>query len=144
MDLDWALLGLRLLATVVIYSFLGVAFYIIWRDLRSTEYYVMVQTGGTPRLRILAAPDDNQVGDAVPVLPQTVLGRHRNNTVVIEAEAVAQRHARLQWINGHWWLEDMGSRAGTLLNDTQLSKPARLTHGDVIGIGPWRFRLEME
>jgi len=34
MNFDWILLGLRILATIILYAFLGVAFYIIWQDLK--------------------------------------------------------------------------------------------------------------
>jgi pSer/pThr/pTyr-binding forkhead associated (FHA) protein len=44
--------------------------------------------------------------------------------------------------NGVWWLEDLGSRGGTILNDSPLSKPTPLAEGDIIGIGSLRFKLE--
>jgi pSer/pThr/pTyr-binding forkhead associated (FHA) protein len=39
-------------------------------------------------------------------------------------------------------LEDLGSRHGTLLNDSPVVKPTSLSNGDIIGIGKLRFRLE--
>jgi uncharacterized membrane protein len=32
---DWILLALRILTTLILYTFVGVAFYIIWRDLNN-------------------------------------------------------------------------------------------------------------
>jgi hypothetical protein len=33
-SLEWILLGLRVVAAVILYSFLGIAFYLIWRELK--------------------------------------------------------------------------------------------------------------
>ena len=46
--------------------------------------------------------------------------------------------------NGQWWLEDRASRNGTLLNGVPVQQPVIVTDGDVIGIGNYHFRLEME
>ena len=48
----------------------------------------------------------------------------------------------LRWDGSGWWLEDLGSRNGTMLNDLKLVKPTPLAEGDVIGIGALRLRLE--
>ena len=37
MSLEWILLGLRLVATVILYTFLGLAFYLIWRELKQAQ-----------------------------------------------------------------------------------------------------------
>jgi hypothetical protein len=37
MSLEWILLGLRLAATIILYTFLGLAFYLIWRELKQAQ-----------------------------------------------------------------------------------------------------------
>jgi hypothetical protein len=140
MSLEWILLGLRVLATVILYSFLGLAFYLIWRDLKRVE----IQPRLNYHLRVMVANGNESwaVDEILPLQPVTSLGRDDKNTIVLHEPAASARHARLSRTNGTWWLEDLGSRSGTTLNELPLSKPAPLTEGDIIGIGSIRFRLE--
>jgi pSer/pThr/pTyr-binding forkhead associated (FHA) protein len=78
-----------------------------------------------------------------PLQPVTLLGRDANNTIVIPDSAASARHARLSRENGVWWLEDLGSKNGTLLNELPLSRPTTIEPGDVIGIGDLRLVLEV-
>jgi hypothetical protein len=142
-SLDWILLGLRLVTTIILYSFLGVAFYIIWRDLKQ-----MVpdreQLPASHYLRVIAPVDSPApaVNETLPLQPVTLLGRDPDNTIILNDSSASGHHARLVQENGVWWLEDLGSRNGTMLNDLKLAKPAPLAEGDVIGIGLLRLRLE--
>jgi pSer/pThr/pTyr-binding forkhead associated (FHA) protein len=45
---------------------------------------------------------------------------------------------------GQWWLEDQGSRNGTLLNGTRIAGPTVVSAGDVIGVGRTQLKLELE
>jgi pSer/pThr/pTyr-binding forkhead associated (FHA) protein len=141
MSLEWILLGLRVLATVILYSFLGLAFYLIWRDLKRIE----IQSQVNYQLRVIAANGNEPwaVGETLPLQPVTILGRGAKNTIVLHEPTASTRHARLSRTNGTWWLEDLGSQSGTTLNELPLSKPIPLTEGDIIGIGSVRFRLEV-
>ena len=145
MSLDWILLGLRVLATLILYSFLGLAVYIIWRDLKSAEQLATSQIQ-YHHLRVLTPGDDHElaVGDMVPLQPVTYLGRDPDNTIVLNDSLASNRHARISRENGVWWLEDLGSTNGTTLNNLPVSKPISLTHHDCIGIGSSRFQIELE
>lgn len=142
-NLDWILLGLRLLTTVVLYTFLGLAFYIIWRALKqaaaATNQQERPNLGG---LRLISAAEPH-AGAILPLQPVTLLGRDPANAVVVNDAAASSRHARISRKNGVWLLEDLDSQTGTMLNDSPLSKPAPLADGDVIGIGTTRFRVEL-
>lgn len=142
MSLDWILLGFRILSTIVLYTFLGIAFYIIWRDLKSAEIRNAAQTEVTAHLRVIATAEEKlmPVGEVLPLQPVTLLGRDPENTIALNDASA--RHARLSRENGVWWLEDLDSQNGTLLNGLPLSKSTPLANGDIIGIGSTRFRLE--
>lgn len=144
MTFEWLLFGLRLLATAVLYTFLGLAFYLIWRSLQPARY--QPESGAKYHLRVLTAESDPalSVGSRLMLQPDTQLGRDPANTIVLRDAAASGQHARLHRDSGVWWLEDMGSRNGTLLNDLPLTKPATLAEGDVIAIGGTRLRLESE
>ncbi len=142
MSLEWVLLGLRILATIILYTFLGVAFYIIWRDLKQLEGQATPQTQTTYQLRVVAAAEDQPlaVGETLPLQALTVLERTAENSIVVRDDPVTAAQTRLRQENGVWWLEDLGS--DTLLNELPLSKPTPLAEGDIIGIGSLRFKLE--
>ena len=139
------LLGLRVLATVILYSFLGVAFYIIWRDLRQLESQTASQIQTTTyQLRVVAAAEGQSlaVGEILPLQPVTVLGRVAENALGVDGNSTSAAQARLRREDGIWWLEDLGNGGGTLLNDSLLAQPMPLNEGDIIGIGSLQFKVE--
>ena len=148
MSLDWILLGLRIISTIILYMFLGGAFYILWRDLKQSAAQTLYQGNTSHRLRLItttgmSATNDLPLAEEIFSLqPVTILGRDINNTIVIHDAAVSARHARLSRENGIWWLEDLGSKNGTLLNELPLSKPTSIEPGDIIGLGDLRLVLE--
>jgi hypothetical protein len=145
LSLDWVLLVLRILTTAILYLFLGAAFYIIWLDLKKTQgQNLPAYSESKDRLRVVAATEDNvlAVGETFPLQPVTLLGCGPESTIILKGEAISARHARLSQKNGEWWLEDLGSRNGTRLNDLRLSGPAVLKEGDIISIGNLCFKLE--
>ena len=139
MNLDWILLGLRLFTTAVLYAFLGLALYIIRRDLKQAAPPAV-----THHLRVLSVAQNSPLveGDTLSLQPVTYLGRDPSCTIVLHDDAASGQHARLHQENGIWWLEDLGSRNGTLLNDLPLARQISLTDGDIIGIGTMQFRFE--
>lgn len=144
MSLDWIIFGLRIVSTVILYIFLVFAFYILWTDLK--------QAGGRPspeqpdtayQLRVLAAGGNFlAVGDTLTLQPETLLGRAPDNTFVLSDASISDRHARLSFREGVWWLEAQGRQAGITLNNLLLSRPTPVREGDVIKMGNLVFRLE--
>lgn len=55
--------------------------------------------------------------------------------------SVSRKHARISFADGQWWVEDMGSRHGTVIEGKRITKPARLSPGAVVGMGEssWVF-----
>lgn len=72
-----------------------------------------------------------------------LIGRGGGATLVLEDSRVSRRHAVLQAWGGWWYLSDLGSRHGTLLNGWRIGteSPVPVRDGDVIGIQPWIFRV---
>lgn len=138
------LLGLRLLATIILYTFLGVAFYIIWRELKQSEFRQVIAPETGDRLRVVnttgALPF--RVGQALPLQPVTLIGRGTESTIVVSDPSVAPQHVRLYRQNEGWWLESLDNRNGVKLNAAPLLTSTRLTHGDLIEVGGVCFRLE--
>lgn len=95
----------------------------------------------------------------VEVRPGTsvVLGRSSQCQVVLADESVSRRHAQIAHagnsttatlvgsMSGAWMISDLGSRHGTHVNAVAITpnQAAPLKHGDIIGIGPWSFRVRL-
>ncbi len=65
----------------------------------------------------------------------TTIGRTNGNDLIIVGRSVSRKHARLWFDNGRWFLEDLGSSNGTLVNGMRLAQPKLLNDGDVINFG---------
>ena len=76
--------------------------------------------------------------------PGMTLGRAPTNEIVVADPNASRAHARIEERDGQWWLVDLGSTNGTLVNQT-LIKERRLTPGDQITIGAvvLEFRKEL-
>jgi len=126
---DWLLLIFRLLAPVVLYTFLGTMLYRVWK----------IGTPKNPSARLVAVDDTTRAW----LLPMTTtIGRNAGNTIAIEDDFVSARHASLIFRDGAWWLKDAGSTNGTTLNGKELAAPTPILSGDVVGVGNHYFRLE--
>ena len=70
------------------------------------------------------------------------IGRAAEADVQIEDRYASGLHARIYEHRGNFYLEDLKSTNGTLLNDEALAGEAELVHGDLIRIGDTEFRFE--
>jgi FHA domain len=71
------------------------------------------------------------------------IGRSKEADVRIEDRYASSIHARVFSREGRFYVEDMGSTNGTLLNGATLHGEADLIDGDTIQIGDTIFRLEV-
>ena len=65
----------------------------------------------------------------------TTIGRTNGNDLIISGRTVSRRHARLWFDNGRWYLGDLQSANGTLINGVRISQAQALNDGDVINFG---------
>ena len=145
MNQSLILLVLRLGSALLLLVFLGLIFWFLFQELRLAS---RMSAGGPfaklGTLQIMKseanAPAAHRSFDLAPV---TSIGRNRRNTIILEDTFVSGDHALLTWRDTQWWLEDLGSRNGTLLNGVPLSAAVVLSAGDLITIGSVMFRLEL-
>jgi pSer/pThr/pTyr-binding forkhead associated (FHA) protein len=70
------------------------------------------------------------------------IGRSKEADVRIEDRYASGIHARVFSRDARYFVEDMGSTNGTLLNGATVSGEAELIDGDTVQIGDTEFRLE--
>jgi hypothetical protein len=138
------LYGLRLLSAVILLVFLAVLAWFIYADLR-------IAAGGNEqnrpagRLRVIESiPEQLAAGTLFPLLPVTSIGRAMDNTIVIDDGFLSNHHVLITMREQQWWLEDRGSRNGTLLNDFPLTDAAVISHGDVFVVGRTQMKFELD
>ena len=63
-----------------------------------------------------------------------VMGRHPSCQIVLDNAAVSRNHAQILESHGTYYIEDLRSRNGTLVNGRKIQGPTRLRDGDEIGL----------
>lgn len=85
------------------------------------------------RLIVIKGPDEGRQYE-LPPGDSISIGRDRNNRLVLHDTEISRKHAEIHSVDGAFWLKDLGSANGCLLN----TKPIResvLQAGDHITLG---------
>lgn len=130
MSPEFALLALRLGLALVLYTFLGAVLLFLWRDLRVSSRASDIAPSAHLELRSDTAPSR-----VFPLSNLNLVGRASDNTILIDDSTVSSHHARLSYQGGQWWLEDLGSKNGTGVNELDVEDPIVVTFGDQIRFG---------
>jgi hypothetical protein len=69
------------------------------------------------------------------------LGRLPENSICLTDGRLSRHHARIDFRDNGYWLSDLGSQNGTLVNDHPLSDAHRLQEGDSIELGTTRMTV---
>lgn len=75
---------------------------------------------------------------------RTVFGRHPSSHIVLDNEAVSRHHAQILESHGHFFLEDLKSRNGTLVNGRPVDQPTELQENDSITLCEFEFRFHLD
>src|SRR5262245_6543743 len=65
---------------------------------------------------------------------RAVLGRHPECDVVLNEGAISRQHAHISLIEGEYFIEDLHSRNGTIVNGELVEKQQQLHDGDELKI----------
>jgi len=149
-----ALLVLKVLFLVLLYLFIWRIVRTASRDVRLPQESFVLAPGSVPglaeqpqvqagKLVVVTSPalaeGDERVLDSAPL----TLGRSSRNDVDLGRDEYASSdHARIEPRRDGVWLEDVGSTNGTYLNGTRVTRPKRLSPGDVVQIGESDLRYE--
>lgn len=123
---------LRILLAVALYLFLGLALYILWRDMK--EQRELLSTRKEPSIGLLVK---GGVSDkAYHYHTSTILiGRDPTCDCSLSSEKVSANHARLTFRNQQWWIEDLESTNGSFINNEAVNNPTVVAVGDQLQFG---------
>src|SRR5260221_6230264 len=145
MSLTLLLFVFRVGAGLLLLSFVGAIFVMMWRDYRAISEEIATRTRRRGHLLVVHAESDSlKPGTAFPLLPLTSLGRSSTNTIALEDTFASAEHALVTLRSGQWWLEDRGSSNGTLLNGYRVEEPIVLGAGGVVNVGQVVLKLELD
>ena len=150
-----ALLLLKILFLVLLYLFIWRIVRTAARDVRLPQESFVLAPGSVPGLGV--EQPDVEAGKVIvvksPALDEgeewqlnsapLTFGRSEQNDVQLQRDEYASsKHARIEPRRDGVWLEDIGSTNGTYLNGIRLTRPKRLTPGDIVRIGETELRYE--
>lgn len=141
--MDIVIFAVRLLLTVLLYLFLVAVFVVLWRDLRTDTGAPAVVQERRAQLVTLSGCEGLKPNTVLELQAFTSLGRGAANTIVVPDTFASAEHALISWHSGQWWLEDLGSRNGTRLNEEPVTSPTVLSAGDAISVGQVKFRFQI-
>lgn len=72
---------------------------------------------------------------------RTIMGRHPNCHIVLDNAAVSRNHAQILENHGSYYLEDLRSRNGTLINGQRIRGRTQLSEGDEFKVCDVLFRF---
>lgn len=95
-----------------------------------------------PPLSVLEVVAGTHVGKQFPLAPGRILiGRHPACGIVLDAVSVSRHHAAIEIDERDVWIEDLGSRNGTLVDGRPILGRRPLAAGEQIQIGDQRLRM---
>lgn len=142
--LEAQLLLMRGAVLVLLYLFVALALLVIGGDLRrAARSPRMLRRSSLGHLVLVeAGPTGLPVGTRFPLAAVSSIGRGLRNTVSLDDEFLSAEHTLLTWRDNTWWVEDRGSRNGTLVNGVPVTRPVPIVPGDLIEVGRVALRLE--
>ncbi len=101
------------------------------------------KTGGSAHLVMLQVRDKVGVRARAPLQGKKfVIGRSPEAHVCLRRGRVSRKHAEIyRDEHGHWWVRDLGSSNGTLVNGHRIEDHKLDLKADRIHVGPYRLKL---
>jgi pSer/pThr/pTyr-binding forkhead associated (FHA) protein len=132
---------LRLLLTISLYAFLAWAFTNLWRDIKLQS--ALLAARRIPPISLTLNPAGQLASIRRFIQAEVTIGRDPACECPVDDEAVSARHARLSYHHNQWWLEDLDSTNGTLLNQEKLGLPTVVISGDGFRCGGTLFTVSL-
>lgn len=148
---DQILTFLKFCLVAVLYLFLARVVWIVARELRGTPAPAPAVPAPPPPAkvrkgkswRLVLVEPATEAGATFPVDGEATLGRGGGCTVPLAFDTfVSQVHARAFDRDGALWVEDLGSRNGTFVDDRPVHEPTHVDRGSRIRVGETVLEVE--
>ncbi|HEU0163606.1 MAG TPA: FHA domain-containing protein [Thermomicrobiales bacterium] len=141
---DWFILALRIAFIGLVYVFLYQIARVTMRELVKVATVpgasiIPASASASPVISMLEVLDPAQSslrrGERIPLDLYSTIGRRQDNSIVLDDTFVSNRHAEIVYDGGSWWLEDIGSTNGTIVNDVRATSRIPIGPGDIVQFG---------
>jgi len=133
------LLALRLILALILYAFVGWAFYTLWQDLKQNSQ-ALSQRRPRPITLLLQVEGTETIPHRFNSA-ELIIGRDPASHLTVNEDTVSARHTRLSYRQGQWWVEDLHSTNGTFLNQELIVDPIVMASGDQLRCGQVNFKV---
>ncbi len=126
----------------IVYVFILRVVKMVYLDISDTKRAHRQLTEGMAYIKYSGKKKDLEykIYDTYAVRENTTIGRARKSDICIPAPFMSQEHARIFFDRGEFYIEDLGSTNGTLLNGKYLGNyTLPIKNGDKIGFGTIKF-----
>jgi len=83
--------------------------------------------------------ENNSLVKTVKLTNDIVIGKSADTHIQLDRRNISRQHCKVYQQQGYWYVEDMGSRNGTWLNNYRLEKPQQLFEGHQIVLGDFHI-----
>lgn len=150
MDATTLLFALRIAGALLLLALMGGIAYLIYLDMQATIDALEDRNRIHGWLELIEAPPvestNGEIADLsrrFPLMPVTTLGRSESNSVTLPDSYASGNHAVIDLRGSQWWLEDLGSRNGTLVNNIPVEEATIISSGDLITVGRARLLVNI-
>ena len=134
-------LVLRLLIIVIIYIIKFWALRIMYKDIKGGNRRRVSRQLGLEVIKVGDNKSNLKVGSVIPIHSKMTIGRREDNLLVLHDQYVSGHHAVIFIKNNEYFIKDLDSTNGTLLNGKRLDKVLTLKLDDEIIIGEYIFKV---
>lgn len=141
---DWFVAAMRLLFVGGIYLFLFLVLRSTARDFTAVAWGGSRAEEGAGQAALLVLdPSGASVaqGTVFPLTADAIIGREAGLAVALDDPRVSARHAELNFRHDQWWLRDLGSSNGTMLNGQPVHSVVAVRSGDVLQCAAVRLKF---
>lgn len=132
----------KVLIIVVIYMIIVIALRIMYKDIKGGSKRKRVSKHlGLEVMRVGDDASNLKVGSVIPIHTKLTIGRKDDNMLVLHDQYVSGNHAIAFVKNDNYYIKDLNSTNGTLLNNKKLGKTMDLKVDDEITIGEYVFKV---
>ncbi len=134
-------LALRLVTALALFGFLGWALFFLFREVRRQS--LSLANRRIPGLSLTVRQETGVSSLKYFAQPEVILGRDPGCDIPLMDDTVSTRHAQLTYHHNQWWLEDLASTNGTILNGTPVNMATVIVSGDEIKCGTTRLTVSL-
>ncbi|MGL5513511.1 MAG: FHA domain-containing protein [Sporomusa sp.] len=149
--LNVVVIALQYSLVLLLYLFLYRVVKVVYQDLSQlsgqpqqlSARQLQVHKGSQPAQLVMISDEKSLLSQTVfPLSESLVIGRSQHNDLVINDAFISHEHACISKSKQDYFIADLNSTNGTLLNGKQIDEETALADGDVIQIGAVTLKFE--